>query len=92
MPTICKRLRSAWQAACRAEKGTNFDVTWAESDEWRVVSPFVEFAWRIDEPLYDKPGFPRVLQVQELLGHLMDGIVPTEPLVPLIEEMRNEEL
>ena len=73
-------------------KGTNFDVTWAKSIEWRVVSPFVEFAWRIDEPLYDEAGLPRVLQVQELLGHLMDGKVPTESLVPLIKDLRNLEL
>jgi hypothetical protein len=73
-------------------KGTNFDVTWAKSIEWRVVSPFVEFAWRIDEPLYDEAGLPRVLQVHELLGHLTDGKVPTESLVPLIKELRNLEL
>jgi hypothetical protein len=53
---------------------------------------FVEFAWRIDEPLYDEAGLPRVLQVQELLGHLTDGMVPTESLVPLIKEMRKVEL
>jgi hypothetical protein len=73
-------------------KGTNFDVTWAKSIEWRVVSPFVEFAWRIDEPLYDEAGLPRVLQVQELLSHLKDGIAPTESFVPLIKEMRDVEL
>jgi hypothetical protein len=73
-------------------KGTNFDVTWAKSIEWRVVSPFVEFAWLIDEPLYDEAGLPRVLQVHELLGHLTDGKVPTESLVPLIKKMRNLEL
>ncbi len=35
-------------------KGTNFDVTWAKSVEWRVVSPFVEFAWRIDKRFMTK--------------------------------------
>ena len=73
-------------------KGTNFDVTWAKSIEWRVISPLVEFAWLIDEPLYDEAGLPRVLQVHELLGHLTDGKVPTESLVPLIKKMRNLEL
>jgi hypothetical protein len=72
--------------------GSNFDVTWAKSIEWRVVSPFVEFAWRIDEPLYDEAGLPRVLQVQELLDHLTDGKVPTASLGPLIKEMRGLDL
>jgi hypothetical protein len=34
---------------------------------------------------------PRVLQVHELLGHLVDGKIPTEFLMPLIKEMRNLE-
>ena len=67
-------------------------MTWAKSIEWRVISPLVEFAWLIDEPLYDEAGLPRVLQVHELVGHLTDGKVPTESLVPLIKKMRNLEL
>jgi hypothetical protein len=77
------------ERVAKEPKGTNFDVSWAKSIEWRVVSPFVEFAWQIDEPLYDEAGMPRVLQVHELLGHLTDGKVPTESLVPLIKEVRN---
>jgi hypothetical protein len=79
------------ERVAKEPKGTNFDVSWAKSIEWRVVSPFVEFAWQIDEPLYDEAGMPRVLQVHELLGHLPDGKVPTESLVPLIKEVRNLE-
>jgi hypothetical protein len=79
------------ERVAKEPKGTNFDVSWAKSIEWRVVSPFVEFAWQIDEPLYDEAGMPRVLQVHELLGHLTDGKVPTESLVPLIKEVRNLE-
>ena len=73
-------------------KGKNFDVSWAKSIEWRVVSPFVEFAWQIDEPLYDESGLPRVLQVHELLDHLTDGKVPTESMVPMIKEVRKLDL
>jgi hypothetical protein len=80
------------ERVAKEPKGTNFDVSWAKSIEWRVVSPFVEFAWEIDEPLYDEAGVPRVLQVHELLGHLTDGKVPTASLVPMIKEVRKLEL
>jgi hypothetical protein len=82
--------RSLADRIAKEPKGTNFDVSWAKSIEWRVLSPF-EFAWLIDEPLYDEAGMPRVLQVQELLDHLTDGRVPTEGLVPLIKELRGVE-
>jgi hypothetical protein len=84
--------RTLAERVAKEPKGTNFDVTWAKSIEWRVVSPFVEFAWQIDEPLYDEAGLPRVLQVQELLGNLTDEKVPTKTLVPLIKEMRKVDL
>ena len=83
--------RTLAERVANEPKGTNFDVTWAKSVEWRVVSPFVEFAWQLDEPLYDDAGLPRVLQVQELLGHLKDQAVPTASLVPMIKAMRNVE-
>jgi hypothetical protein len=83
--------RSLAERIVAEPKGTNFDVTWAKSIEWRVVSPFVEFAWQIDEPLYDAAGLPRVLQVRELLDHLTDDAVPTRSLVPIIKEMRDIE-
>jgi hypothetical protein len=72
--------------------GTNFDVSWAKSIEWRVVSPFVEFATQIDEPLYDDAGIPRVLQIRELLAHLADDAIPTKSLVPMIKKMRGVDL
>lgn len=86
------QVKTLAERVAKEPKGTNFDVTWAKSIEWRVVSPFVEFAWLIDEPLYDEAGVPRVLQVHELLDHLTDGRVPTEALVPLIKELRKVEL
>jgi hypothetical protein len=54
-------------------KGTNFDVSWAQAIDWRVVSPFVEFACDLGEPLFDEGGLPRVLQVRELIDYLTDG-------------------
>jgi hypothetical protein len=68
-------------------KGTNFDVSWATAIEWRVVSPFVEFAWQIEEPFYDADGMPRVLQVRELLDYLTEGTVPAKGLLPKLKEM-----
>ena len=84
--------RTLAERIAKEPKGSNFDVTWAKSIEWRVVSPFVEFAWQIDEPLYDEAGLPRVLQVHELVDHLTDGKVPTESMLPLIKEVRKLEL
>lgn len=83
--------RTLAERVAKEPKGTNFDVSWAKSIEWRVVSPFVEFATQIDEPLYDNTGLPRVLQVRELLDFLTDDAVPTKSLVPLIKAMRTVE-
>ena len=84
--------RSLADRVAKEPKGTNFDGSWAKSIEWRVVSPFVELSWLIDEPLYDEAGMPRVLQVHELLDHLTDGRVPTEGMIPMIKELRGVEL
>jgi hypothetical protein len=69
-------------------KGKNFDVSWAKSIDWRVVSPFVEFAWHVDAPLFDKDGLPRVLQIGELLDNLTDGAVPAKSLVPYVKGLQ----
>ncbi len=71
----------------RHPAGTNFDFSWAASIEWRVVSPFVEFAWNLNEPLFDEAGIPRLLQVRELIDYLADGKPPaaTEALKPLFQ-------
>ena len=69
-------------------KGTNFDVSWAKEIDWRVVSPFVEFAWQIDEPFFDAEGLPRVLQVRELLDNLTDGTVPAKSYAPMLKKLR----
>lgn len=69
-------------------KGTNFDVSWAEEIDWRVVSPFVEFAWEIDETFFDERGLPRVLQAEELLDFLTDGKIPAQRLVRYVRDFR----
>ena len=56
---ILKKLDQAQTLAERIEKepkGTNFDVSWAKAIDWRVASPFVEFAWHLNEPLFDEAG------------------------------------
>jgi hypothetical protein len=51
--------RTLAERIAKEPKGSKFDIIWAKSIEWRVVSPFVEFAWQIDEPLYDEAGLTR---------------------------------
>ena len=55
--------RTLAERLAKEPKGANFDVSWAKAIDWRVVSPFVEFAWHLSEPLFDNEGLPRVLQV-----------------------------
>ncbi|HXS07833.1 MAG TPA: hypothetical protein VN723_13675 [Rhizomicrobium sp.] len=72
-----------------APKGTNFDFSWAKTIEHRVVSPFVEFAWELNEPLIDADGVPRVMQVSELLNYLADGTGPLDTeLLGMLEKAR----
>jgi hypothetical protein len=54
-----------------------------------VVSPFVEFAWHLGNPLFDEDGLPRVLQVGELMDYLTDGAMPAKSCVPLFKELRD---
>jgi hypothetical protein len=89
---ILKKLDQAQTLAeriAKGPKGTNFDVTWAKAIDWRVVSPFVEFAWHLNEPLFDEAGLPRVLQVNELLDNLTDGTVPAKSYVPMVKKLRD---
>ena len=89
---ILKKLAQAETLANRIErepKGTNFDVSWAKAIDWRVVSPFVEFAWHLNEPLVDDTGLPRVLQVSELMNNLTDGVMPANSYVPMLKELRD---
>lgn len=71
--------------------GTNFDVSWAKTIDWRAVSPFVEFAWHALEPLFDEAGVPRVLQIRELLEYLTNGRAPARNLQPMLMLMREAE-
>jgi hypothetical protein len=69
-------------------KGTNFDVSWAKTIDWRVISPFVEFAWQLSEPLFDQEGLPRIFQVSELIDYLTNGDVPAKSYVPMLKKLR----
>ena len=70
-------------------KGTNFDVSWAKTIDWRVISPFVEFAWQLSEPLFDQEGLPRIFQVSELIDYLTNGDVPAKSYVPMLKKLRD---
>jgi hypothetical protein len=88
---ILKKLEQAKTLAERITKqpkGTNFDFSWAKSIDWRVVSPFVEFAWHVNDPLMDEEGLPRVLQIGELLENLTNDTMPAESLVPYMKGLR----
>jgi hypothetical protein len=88
---ILDKLDQARSLAERIEKepkGVNFDVSWAKVIDWRVVSPFVEFAWHLSEPFFDDEGLPRVLQVRELIGYLTEGGVPAKAYLPMLRELR----
>jgi hypothetical protein len=80
--------RTLAERVANEPKGTNFDVSWAKTIDWRVISPFVEFAWHLDEPLFDETGLPRVLQVSELLDNLTEGATPAKSYLPLLEKFR----
>lgn len=86
-----EQARTLAERVAKEPKGTNFDVSWAKQIDWRVVSPFVEFAWHIDEPFFDEEGLPRILQVGELLDYLTDGTVPAKSYVPMIKKLRGLE-
>jgi hypothetical protein len=73
----------------REPKGANFDVSWAKAIDWRVISPFVEFAWHLNEPLFDEEGLSRVLQARELIAYLTDGNMPAKSYVPIIKQLRD---
>lgn len=68
--------------------GGNFDFSWASSVDWRLVSPFVEFAWTLDLKQFDEDGVARILQVEELLGYLTEGECPGGALAGLVPRVR----
>jgi hypothetical protein len=80
--------RTLAERIVKEPKGSNFDASWAKSIDWRLVSPFVEFAWHLSEPLFDEEGLPRVLQVRELIEYLVDGDVPTKSYLPILKALR----
>jgi hypothetical protein len=88
---ISKKLKQAQtlvERISKEPKGVNFDFSWAKSIDWRLVSPFVEFAWHVNDPLFDENGLPRLLQVRELLENLTDEAVPAKSLVPMVKMLR----
>ena len=81
--------RSLAERIAKEPKGANFDVSWATAIDWRVVSPFVEFAWDLSQPLFDEEGLSRVLQVRELIAYLTEGDVPAKSYVPMLKRLRD---
>jgi hypothetical protein len=84
-----EQARTLAERIAKEPKGANFDVSWAKDIDWRVVSPFVEFAWHLSEPLFDEEGLSRVLQVRELIDYLTDGDVPAESYLPMLKKLRD---
>lgn len=68
--------RSLHDAILARPSGKNFDFSWATSVEWRLASPFVEFAWDFSDDCFDQQGVARLMQVDELLDYLKDNIRP----------------
>ena len=81
--------RTLAECIAKEPKGVNFDVSWAKEIDWRVVSPFVEFAWHVSDPLFDEEGLSRVLQVRELIAYLTEGEVPAKSYMPTLKELRD---
>lgn len=86
-----EQARSLAQRIKDEPKGTNFDASWATEVDWRVVSPFVEFAWDLSDSLFDEDGVPRLLQAKELVDYLANGSAPVPSLTPLLLELRNHQ-
>ena len=83
-----EQARTLAERISQKPKGTNFDVSWAKEIDWRVVSPFVEFAWGLNEPFFDEPGLPRVMQIEELLNNISDGEMPAKSCLAMLKTMR----
>jgi hypothetical protein len=81
--------RTLAERLTKEPKGANFDVSWAKTINWRVVSPFVEFAWHLSEPLFDEEGLPRVLQVGELIAYLAESDLPAKSYVQMLKKLRD---
>ena len=76
------------EAITCSPKGTNFDFSWANSIEWRLATPSVEFAWELSEDHFDALGVPRVLQISELSRYLLEGTNPIAPFLPALQALR----
>ncbi len=70
--------------------GRNFDFSWATSVEWRLASPFVEFAWDVSDDFFDEAGIARIMNVDELLNFLKDGVPPAAELLKHMPRARSE--
>lgn len=73
-----EQARSLAEVVAASPKGTNFDFSWAVAIDWRLATPSVEFAWKLDKKLFDADGVPRVLQLSELSRFLTDERHPAE--------------
>lgn len=67
--------------------GRNFDHQGIERFDWRVVSPFCEFAWDDVEPWFDENIQPRCLAIGELVEFLSKGVLDI-PLLHLVPKLR----
>jgi hypothetical protein len=83
-----EQARSLYEAIVNEPTGSNFDFSWASSVDWRLASPFVEFAWSFDLQQFDEDGVARILQVEELLDYLTEAERPGGELAGLVPQMR----
>jgi hypothetical protein len=83
-----EQARSLYEAILNEPTGRNFDFSWASSVDWRLVSPFVEFAWSLEMHQFDEEGVARILQVEELLDYLTEGERPGGELAGLVRRAR----
>jgi hypothetical protein len=83
-----EQARSLYEAILNGPTGRNFDFSWASSVDWRLASPFVEFAWSLEMHQFDEEGVARILQVGELLDYLTEGERPGGELAGLVRRAR----
>lgn len=83
-----EQARTLAERVAKTPRGDNLDVSWATSVDWRVVSPFVEFAWTLNEPLFDDDGAVRLHQANELVDFLTTGEPPVASYSNFIRKMR----
>lgn len=87
-----EQAKSLWQSVSEQPVGRNFDFSWTSTVEWRLVSPFVEFAWELTDDFFDEAGVARIMNVDELVRYLKDSVPPAPALVAPIQQFRQKGL